>query len=256
MFTPGLSGATAILFAVVGLSIILQAFVRSRIPFDVLEGHNEVAGVMLGIVGGLYSTMLAFMVVAAWDNFEDARDGTVREANAIADLHRLASGLSDPLRSELRADIDVVARLIVSEEWPAMRDGRDSIEVSRRLIRIWTNVTRYQPAGDGERNVHLVVLQRLAVVGEERRQRLAMSVRHLPHTLWIVLLAGAGLTIVLSNFFGLRFRRSAYFFAGSLAALVTLALLTLQALNHPFSGYLYVLPDEFEQVTRLMREQP
>ena len=65
-----------------------------------LRGSSDSLGTYLQTLGGIYAVLLAFVVVVVWGQFNDARSYVNREANALVDLHRTASGLPDDARDD------------------------------------------------------------------------------------------------------------------------------------------------------------
>ena len=92
-------GASAI--GIVGL----LAF-RAVVPLDELRAAADELGNYLQTVGGIYAVLLAFVVYVVWGQFDAARAHVDREAAALVDLHRTASGLvrgtRDAIQSGLR----------------------------------------------------------------------------------------------------------------------------------------------------------
>src|SRR5205807_10126492 len=107
--------ATLILgLLVVSLSIVLAWFglrtVRRLVPIDVLQSQHEVAGFMIGVLGVIYAALLAFVVVALWNQSQDARLVVEREANQLADLpHSTRVHPDHHVRQRLSADISASA---------------------------------------------------------------------------------------------------------------------------------------------------
>src|SRR5262245_12088715 len=79
----------------------LVAF-RSVVDIELLGGAGDSLGSYLQVVGSIYAVLLAFVVVVVWGQFNDARGFVHREANALVDLHRTASGLPDEARSVIQ----------------------------------------------------------------------------------------------------------------------------------------------------------
>ena len=71
----------------VGLRIV-----RRRVTLPVPDTQHEVAGFIIGVLGAIYAVLLAFVVVAVWDQFGDAKTIVEREANQLNDLSRMAQG--------------------------------------------------------------------------------------------------------------------------------------------------------------------
>jgi hypothetical protein len=66
------SPVLGLLFLGVVVAVALGAMwlVRRSTEVESLESHKEVAGFIIAVIGGLYSVLLAFIVVTAWESFE------------------------------------------------------------------------------------------------------------------------------------------------------------------------------------------
>src|SRR5271155_5026062 len=113
--------------ASVALAMLGLLLVRKYVKHQTLAVHHDVAGYMLSIVGTLYAVVLGFIVVDSLNTFQKARLTVEQEANALHDIFHLAQGLPSPISLDIRTTCLSYAKLMVSEEWPAMADGHDSV---------------------------------------------------------------------------------------------------------------------------------
>ena len=74
-------------------SIGLTLIARWMYGVDRLKLNNEVAGFKFAVVGVFYAVMLAFVVIAVWEDFRKTEDAVRDEAKAAIDLHRLTFAL-------------------------------------------------------------------------------------------------------------------------------------------------------------------
>jgi hypothetical protein len=74
-------------------SIGLMLLCRRRWGTDRLALNNEVAGFKFAVVGVFYAVLLAFVVVAVWENYHDTEAAVRNEAKATC---RSASSLLRP----------------------------------------------------------------------------------------------------------------------------------------------------------------
>ena len=86
---------------------------------------------MLGVVAALFGLLFAFVIVIAYQNFTDAQGNVSDEADALAAVVRDSGAFPQPQRDHVRAAVGVYVRAVVDEEWPRMRQGKDS---ARRLV--------------------------------------------------------------------------------------------------------------------------
>jgi hypothetical protein len=92
-----------------------------------------VAGFKFATVGVLYAVLLAFAVIVVWEKFAEAERTVAKEAGAVATLYRLSGGLDEEPGKAFRQDV-TDGRAVISEDWPAMEQGRASGHVREGLI--------------------------------------------------------------------------------------------------------------------------
>src|SRR3546814_17059506 len=79
---------------------------------------------MASIVGVIYAVLLAFIAVAAWENFNRAGDVTMKEATKLGDLYRDSRLLSPAVSTDIDRLAEDYVRTVIDEEWPARAAGR------------------------------------------------------------------------------------------------------------------------------------
>src|ERR1700678_1362966 len=108
--------ATQIIFVIVafgGGSVAGLCLVRWLVPLDRLQKNHEVAGVTFGVLGAFYGLVLAFVIVAAWERFNDANSYALTEATALESLYKLGAAFSEPTRTELESAVREYTRHVV-----------------------------------------------------------------------------------------------------------------------------------------------
>ncbi len=226
---------TGIVLVVVAVMVSLAGLylVRRKVELALLETHHEVAGFFIGVLGGVYAVLLAFVVVVVWGQLRDAEEKVSQEANHINDLARLAGGFTEPVPGRIRAALQKYARTVTDKEWPAMARGEDIDPAQRGLDELWAVVMRIAPAGERENAIYAETLDRLSALSDTRRLRLHLSRQSLPAAMWIVLGACGFLTIAFTYFFGVHVRSQALMTA-ALTAEIALILFLILLFNHPF----------------------
>jgi hypothetical protein len=86
----GLGPFTLIIVAAVLLALLGLVLVRRTVPSDRLAQHTDDVGYVYAVIGVIYAVLLAQVVVAAWQEYQDARTVVDDEANAVLNLARLA----------------------------------------------------------------------------------------------------------------------------------------------------------------------
>ena len=235
----------------VGLTTLLSMagpiIVRRYVSLERLSTNNEVAGFKFATLGVLYAVLLAFAVIVVWERFNDAEKYVAQEAGAAATLYRLSKGIGEP-GTALRDRVTLYLEAAINEDWPAMERRRPSLEVTHSLDDVYATVLTVQ-AGDGRQTAILSeILHQLDLVTESRRARLVMATGVVPGLIWLVLFGGAALTIGFTFFFGAENLRAQTMMTGALSVLIFSALLTILAIDHPFSGTVKVGPDALAAV--------
>ena len=83
--------------AAVLLTLVGMALVRRLVTPRTLADHNDVAGFVYATTGVTYAVILAFVVIAVWEQYDDARRVADGEADAVWVLYRLANGFPEPV---------------------------------------------------------------------------------------------------------------------------------------------------------------
>jgi Protein of unknown function (DUF4239) len=227
----------AILLAVVLASLGLLWLAR-RSPYNArfageVGQHNKA----FDFLGTAFAVLLAFVVLEAYQSYNDAKSGAEEEAEAVLQLSRTAEAFGPDEHARLEGLLVCYGRAVIHDGWPAMEK-----EEASPLVNDWG--TEFRQAAltlpvntviEVESFRQLLTEQDSRIEG--RRTRLAEAVRVVPFPLWVVLLLGASLTIgwvILSAGRQGSFLVQAAVVA-SVAAMVTAALLLVYFLDHPFS---------------------
>ena len=236
---------------VVLLALLGLYAVRRVIPHHVLAQHNDVAGFVYATIAVTYAVILGFAVITVWEQFEEASHNADGEANAVADLFRLAAWFPDADRVQIQQSLVDYANSVVDDEWEAMNDGMaPSPKTAAALERLWD---LYFQAGQGsieQSNAYDDSLDRLEDLGDARRIRLLESQEGIPGIMWVGLIAGAVLTVGFAFAFGVERWQSHALMLAILAASVSLLLFIVWSLNHAFRGDVRIEPEPFESFLR------
>ncbi len=246
--------ATLILaLLVVGLSIVLAWFglrtVRRLVPLEVLQSHHDVAGFMIGVLGVIYGVLLGFVVVALWNQYQDARSVVEREANDLADLAHIARGFPDHHgRHRLSGMIKAYARSAIEDEWPAMAHRDGSLRTRSILDQLWHAFLEIDPQTNRESALYDQALNTLRDLSDSRRLLIFFSRNDLPLVIQFLLWGGGLVTIAFTYFFGVKSFRAQSLMTAGLTGLIAFNLLLIVVLDNPFHGYLRVTPEPLREI--------
>lgn len=236
----------------IGGSVVLALFglvhVRRRVPLEVQMEQNEVAGFFIAVLGVVYGVLLAFAVIVVWEEYQDAKLTAEREANSLADVYHLATGLSDPTRASLHEAALAYARVVIDDEWAVMASGRESTAAWVRLEVLWSLVRQYEPSGPREQAIQAELLSRMNDLGDDRRLRLLEARDGIPGLIWTVLIGGELMTVIFTYFFGLKNFRAQLAMTALYVASIGFVLFLVAAIDYPFAGVVHVKPEAMELV--------
>ncbi len=226
----------------VGLACGGHVAVRRAFPQTDFRGHNEVGGIVLGVTGGLFAVMLAFIVAIVWQEFDAASQRVAVEAAAATDLWHTASGLPAPLGPHVRSDLVEYASLMVHDEWPAMRTGGSSKRAEDVLTRTFEDVAQFHPRDAGAGNAQSASLQYLGALHDARHHRLDDNNSGVSPFEWTILLIGAVVVVGICYLVGLPSLRTQLLMTGAVAAMIASTFVLIFELDYPFRGDLSIAP--------------
>jgi amino acid transporter len=194
-----------VLFALVPAALAVAAHDRFRriVPGEVLIPHHEVAGFLVSVVGLLFAVVLAFLVAAAWANFDAAQRNADAEASDVAEAFATSQILPQPTRGRVRSLLADYAFEVRDREWPLLAKGEQDPQARRLMLRSFSEVALMPvmpnatiSAALQRSSLQTIVLSSLHDLSEKRRSRLLDAGRHIEGALylalvlaWVILLA-------------------------------------------------------------------
>ena len=217
-------------------AIGLMLLTRSTFGVSRLAENNEVAGFKFAVVGVFYAVLLAFVVVAVWEEYRNTEAAVRNEAKAAVDLHHISFGLplgdGAVIRQRLLTYTDHVRKF----EWPTMARGKASDDAGRDLEQLSSAIFQVRPKNLEDLALYQNALRLLTVIADNRGERLDSADGSVPILMWFVLIVGGIITLSYPAFFGATNRWAQTLMTATLTALVALALLLALAMDYPFTG--------------------
>jgi len=229
---------TQIVFVIVvfgGGSIAGLCLVRWLVPLDRLQKNHEVAGVTFGVLGAFYGLVLAFVIVAAWERFNEANADAIEEATALESLYKLGAAFSEPMRSQLDSAVLEYSHRVIEKEWPQMADNTfQGGKVGAHEL--WATVLAYHPTDNREQMLMDKSIDQLSLISRSRSERFNYYEQDLPSVVWTVIYLGCLMTIGFSYFFGSNVFRAQVLMCGFFSILLGMTILAILELAHPYQG--------------------
>jgi hypothetical protein len=238
-----------IVLVAVLVSLIGLALVRRMVPIDELAQHTDVAGYVYAVIGVIYAVVLALVVIAAWEEYRDAREAVANEASSVLNLARAANGWPAGDREVVETALIAYARQVVDEEWPAMARGDFGPTAGTVTVnQIWQALNEAEASAAAKSASYEVALQQLDTLSEARGGRLILGREGLPMSMAVILIIGAVVTVGFAYLFAVDNGRLHALMITSLAVLVVLLLLLQFQLGLPFQGISAIEPTAMELV--------
>jgi hypothetical protein len=229
------------------VAMILQALIHRWVGVERLVQNNEIAGFKFATVGVIYAVLLAFAVIVVWEKFSTAENAVDREAASIATLFRYGEG-AQPEAVALRAAVANYARTAIEDEWPAMGNEMESDATTKALNAVYEAALALNQTQTRTNADMAEVFTQIDNVTTSRRIRLHLATGLVPSVIWAALFTGGLLTIGFTLFFGSQNLLAQIAMTGILSILVTLGLVVIVSIDHPFTGPVHIHPDPLEHV--------
>jgi hypothetical protein len=241
---PTIAAGILVVGGIVLVSLAFGYVVAKFTPEDVRAVHNDRAGFILAVIGVIYAVLLAFIAISVWERFVEAESRTFDEAGALATVYRDVDAFPD--RGRLRSALRAYVTSVIDDEWPRMRLGEPTPVASVQLERVDRHI-RWLPVNSLRlANIQSQMLGAIDTALMDRRARLTMDTGGINEIMWVVLIAGAMVTIAFTYLFGFEQPIMQQLMIGGLSLLIGLVLFLVLALDYPFRGSIAVGPDAFK----------
>ena len=111
---------------VVGITLLGVWLIRRAVPLTAEGFDAEVSSQMLGVVASIFGLVLAFVVVLAFQGYDDAEASVRQEADGISQIVRDSRVFPPADQANVSAASGAYVRAVVEDEWPQLRAGHAS----------------------------------------------------------------------------------------------------------------------------------
>jgi hypothetical protein len=167
-------------------------------------------------------------------------------------MAQLSYALPESQGVELRRVLDGYVKEVQQSEWVTMARGLPSKTTADALAHITQAIIDMQVGQLRDLAVFQQALRLLAVIEDNRNERLDSADGSVPMILWLVLIAGAVITLGYPAFFGTMNVMAQTLMTATLAALVALILLPAILLDFPFTGEVVLSSTAFDEALQQM----
>ena len=229
-------------------------FVRKKYSTEVLKENHEVAAIIFNAFGLFYGVIMAFVVFVTWSGYDDATKNLQMEANEADDLFHITKAFPDPAGTMIRQGLMDYTASVCNDELKRMSEGEITLHSNRAMARLITVFYQIDEKSVPNRELYAESLTRLNNLAQYRRIRIFAGNDTVPFAVWLVLLVGGVITISYTYFFGMRNIQSQYLMTGALTVTITLILVLIYILDHPFTGTSKVSTEPLKQVLEIVQK--
>lgn len=238
----------------VGGLIITRRYIRHH--FGISDETDDTVQFYAGAIAAFYGIALGLITVANWENYTRAVEIISAEAASVGALYRDVRGYPQPLRAELRADLEEYLTFVVNQSWPAQKQGQvlpGSIEI---INRFQDRLLQFEPVTEGQKVIHEEAFGQYNNFITLRRQRIDFVDTALPSILWIIILGGAVLTIFVTYFFYVPNVRLHILLIVCYAMLVAVVIYFTSLMENPLKGPAAIEPKSYQLIIDTLIHTP
>ena len=245
---PLLPSAIIVVGSIVLISIFFgQLSLRLVKNREVFREHNDLAGFIFAVIGVIYAVLLAFIAIGVWERFTTAQARTYDEAGQVLIVYRDSEAFAGG--NELRRELRHYVETIITEEWPALRSGKEAGGIApSQVTRIARTIRELDPKSDGQKAIYSNMLAAFSVMLQDRDERLSEDITGLNGVMWWVVAFGAVTTIGFTYLFGFKSDRMQAAMIGALATLIGMVIFLMMNMDFPFQGNIQVKPEAFQHL--------
>src|SRR4051812_11159805 len=159
------------------------------------EDGDRAAGVF-GVLATGFAILAGFVVVLAFQSFDDSRSGAEAEARVVAHQFETVQFLASPAREQLAGELVCYARNVVHREWPAMQDGTLADGPNPWGVALFRSLRTVEPRSPSAQAAYAKYLDERSDREDARADRTHSAEGVIPTPLWIVLFVSSGILFV------------------------------------------------------------
>ncbi|HEY7387760.1 MAG TPA: hypothetical protein VH640_04585 [Bryobacteraceae bacterium] len=237
-----------LIFVAIGSGSLAGLLICRRLVLRRPHKGNDLVFNFVASAGVVYALVLGLIAVATWEKFKEVEGIVNEEAFAVNDLYIDVGGLDEQTSTVMRQQIRDYLNFVIEKEWPAQKVGT-AIEGGDALARqLATNLVHAEAVSNRQSIIQAQALVELNNFLNKRRARRHAVDDALPGVLYLLVLVGAGVLIMMTYVlwteeFGLQFLLTL-----ALAAMISLVVLLIVAMDHPLWGQVSVSADAYRNV--------
>ena len=225
-----------IVIVVDAAAIAAILLVRRRAPEGSYFTDGDRASGVFGVLAGGFAIFAGFIIFLSFSTYDESRSGAEAEAITVVQQYQTATFLPAATRARLTGEIVCYARSVVSQEWPAMEQGRGGDTINPWGAALYTSPRQTQPSSASEEAAYSEWLDQTSDREQARQDRLHGAEGIVPVSIWLVLVLIAGVVFAYMLFFADSGEGavSQAMLIGSATTVIVLTLIAIEALDNPY----------------------
>jgi hypothetical protein len=241
---PAIIG-TLCLFAISGM-LVVRRTVLPKLLLHVQD--SEFSGAIVQCVMVFYGLAVALIAVNVFQTYSDVTKMISQEATSLAALYRDVTSYPEPIRTSLQEGLREYTHQVIHEAWPIQQRGEVPTAGVDLMNRFQASLAAFEPTTEGQKLLHAETLRAYNTVIVARRLRVDAVTTGLPGVMWVVIVAGALISLSAAFFFKVEDPRLQGILVTLLAAFMGLVIFMILSLDRPFRGDLAIKPTAYELV--------
>jgi Na+/proline symporter len=228
--------------------------VRKTYSADVLKENHEVAAIIFNAFGLFYGVMVAFVVFATWNGYDEATKNLQMEASEALDIFHSAESFPDPANKIIQQGLRDYVASVYNDEVQRMSQGEIGVYSGGAHASLRTLFSQMDVTSIPNRELYAESLRCLNNLAQYRRMRIFAGNDTIPPVIWLVLLVGGVFAVSYTFFFGMKNIKAQYLLTATLTVMISSILFLIYVLDHPFTGTSKVSLEPLRQAMATMQQ--
>ncbi|WP_043723910.1 bestrophin-like domain [Nocardia asiatica] len=208
---------------------------------------DTVGALVLNLINTIFMAVVAFIVVIAWQQYDNARNHTIAEAKALIDTYWAAHGMPEPDHARIQGLVRDYTEQVLDEEWAVMAGhGRLSQSTQDTLDTLRDAVAAVDAADPDVDTLRTNALTSLDAVAQARADRALDAGYRVPGFLYLAMWICTVLLLLSVVLSGVQVTKRSVVTTALLGAIVGVVIRAIYNLDEPYSGGNLVSKDAFE----------
>ena len=235
-------------FAALAGLVLVRRHLIPRLHYD--DGANDAVSGTVQAIGVFYGITVGLIAVGVWNTSSNSAELVSREAASLGALYRDVGSYPSPLREELRANLREYTVFIIEQAWPAQRRGEGQSINNGTLILddFQRKLHSFQPASLSQSTLHSETLRAYNTLLEYRHLRIDAVGGGLSKIMWLVIWAGAAISIGIAYFFNIPDIKLHAILVALMGGFLAMVLFMIIINDKPFYGFVSISSDPYKLI--------